>query len=37
MALHGLREAGFRAYLPIRVPCNDTGLSFGQIVEAAAP
>jgi len=37
MALHGLREAGFRAYLPIRVPCNDAGLSFGQIVEAAAP
>ena len=36
MALHGLREAGFRAYLPIRVPCNDAGLSFGQIVEASA-
>ena len=36
MALQGLREAGFRAYLPIRVPCNDAGLSFGQIVEAAA-
>jgi hydrogenase maturation protein HypF len=36
MALHGLREAGLRTYLPIRVPCNDAGLSFGQIIEAAA-
>jgi hydrogenase maturation protein HypF len=36
MALDGLRAAGFRAYLPIRVPCNDAGLSFGQIIEAAA-
>jgi hydrogenase maturation protein HypF len=35
-ALTALAEAGFRAYLPISVPCNDAGLSFGQIVEAAA-
>jgi hydrogenase maturation protein HypF len=36
MALSGLQAAGFRAYLPIRVPCNDAGLSFGQVIEAAA-
>ncbi len=35
-ALSGLEDAGFRAYLPIEVPCNDAGLSFGQLVEAAA-
>jgi hydrogenase maturation protein HypF len=36
LSLCGLRAAGFRAYLPFRVPCNDAGLSFGQITEAAA-
>jgi hydrogenase maturation protein HypF len=36
LALRTLDAAGFRAYLPIRVPCNDAGLSFGQMVEAAA-
>jgi hydrogenase maturation protein HypF len=34
--LCGLRSAGFRSYLPASVPCNDAGLSFGQVVEAAA-
>ena len=36
LALTALQEAGFRAYLPISVPCNDAGLSFGQVIEAAA-
>lgn len=31
-----LREANFDVLLPERVPGNDAGLSFGQIVEAAA-
>jgi hydrogenase maturation protein HypF len=34
--LHGLAHAGFRAYLPEAIPCNDAGLSFGQLIEAAA-
>lgn len=28
---------GFRALLPERVPCNDAGLSYGQIVETGTP
>jgi hydrogenase maturation protein HypF len=36
LSLRGLLAAGFRAHLPLRVPCNDAGLSFGQVVEAAA-
>jgi len=36
LSLRGLNEAGFRAYLPFRIPCNDAGLSFGQVIEAAA-
>ena len=36
MALDALRAAGFRVYLPASVPCNDAGLSFGQVIEAAA-
>jgi hydrogenase maturation protein HypF len=36
VALDGLRNAGFRAYLPVVMPCNDAGLSFGQIIEASA-
>ncbi len=36
LALHALHAAGFRAYLPVSVPCNDAGLSFGQVIEAAA-
>jgi hydrogenase maturation factor HypF (carbamoyltransferase family) len=29
-------EAGFAVFLPERLPCNDAGLSFGQLIEAAA-
>jgi hydrogenase maturation protein HypF len=36
MALQGLEEADFRTYLPLSLPCNDAGLSFGQVIEAAA-
>jgi hydrogenase maturation protein HypF len=35
-ALQALTRAGFRAYLPAIIPCNDGGLSFGQVIEAAA-
>jgi hydrogenase maturation protein HypF len=34
LALDGLRRAGLRAYLPVKVPCHDGALSFGQIIEA---
>jgi hydrogenase maturation protein HypF len=33
-AMAMLQQAGFRAYLPQRVPCNDGGLCYGQIIEA---
>jgi len=36
LAYDALGEARFRVYLPERHPCHDGGLSFGQIVEAAA-
>ena len=32
----GLSALGFRVLLPERVPCNDGGLSYGQLVVAAA-
>jgi hydrogenase maturation protein HypF len=32
----GLRDAGMRGYLPVTHPCHDGGLSFGQVIEAAA-
>ncbi|MHB1076478.1 hypothetical protein [Thiobacillus sp.] len=28
-----LERAGFSAHLPQRVPVNDAGLSFGQVIE----
>jgi hydrogenase maturation protein HypF len=34
--LAGAARDGFLAFLPERLPCNDAGLSFGQIVEASA-
>ena len=27
---------GFTVHLPAKLPCNDAGLSFGQIIEAGA-
>jgi hydrogenase maturation protein HypF len=36
-ACEGLAAQGFEVVLPTRVPCNDGGLSFGQVVEFAAP
>jgi hydrogenase maturation protein HypF len=32
----GAKRDGFLAFLPEQLPCNDAGLSFGQIVEASA-
>lgn len=34
-ALRLLQDDGFAVHLPQRVPCNDGGLSYGQIIEAA--
>ncbi len=34
LALAELAEAGFDAYLPEQVPCNDGGIALGQLVEA---
>jgi hydrogenase maturation protein HypF len=31
------QDDGFVVFLPQRVPCNDAGLSFGQLIEAGAP
>jgi hydrogenase maturation protein HypF len=28
-----LQEAGFAVYLTEQLPCNDGGLSFGQVIE----
>jgi len=35
-ALALLEQAGFRVRLSEALPCNDAGIAFGQIVEAAA-
>lgn len=29
------QQAGFTVFLPETIPCNDAGLSFGQLIEAA--
>ena len=34
--LSSAKRDGFFAFIPERLPCNDAGLSFGQIVEASA-
>jgi hydrogenase maturation protein HypF len=34
--LRGLRARGVAAHLGSRIPCNDAGLSFGQIIEFGA-
>ena len=35
LAIRQLGNAGFETYLPQQVPCNDGGLAFGQLMEAA--
>lgn len=34
LACRELAEAGFTAVLPERLPCNDAGISFGQVIES---
>jgi hydrogenase maturation protein HypF len=33
LATAGLERRGFRVLLPERIPCNDGGLSYGQVAE----
>lgn len=35
LALAGLQAHGFEACLPLQVPCNDGGLSYGQVADFA--
>ncbi|MEW6353248.1 MAG: carbamoyltransferase HypF [Pseudomonadota bacterium] len=35
-AVHLLQNDGFTVYLAERAPCNDAGISFGQIIEAGS-
>jgi hydrogenase maturation protein HypF len=35
LAAEGLTRRGFRVLLPERIPCNDGGLSYGQVAEFA--
>jgi hydrogenase maturation protein HypF len=32
-AVARLEQSGFRVLLPARIPCNDGGLSYGQVAE----
>ena len=34
--LSSAQREGFTVHIPERLPCNDAGLSFGQIIEAGA-
>jgi hydrogenase maturation protein HypF len=36
LAVMGLEQQGFRVVLARQVPCNDGGIAYGQLVEAAA-
>ena len=36
LVLSRLTEAGYAAYLPEVIPCNDAGLAFGQIIHVGA-
>ena len=36
LAMQQLASAGLQAFMPERVPANDGGLAFGQLIEAAA-
>jgi hydrogenase maturation protein HypF len=33
LAVAGLERRGFRVLLPVRIPCNDGGLSYGQVAD----
>jgi hydrogenase maturation protein HypF len=30
-----LEQRGFRVLLPVQIPCNDGGLSYGQVADFA--
>ena len=36
MTLRALEEKGFTAVIPAQIPCNDAGLSYGQVIEYLA-